>query len=74
MAKRKPKWYIKNPTTRKVLNRGYDIVQCHTDDGFRHGWLVKETKSIMSVAFPGAERLAHFRGPERRHVTIKQRA
>lgn len=33
---------IKNPTTRKVRNRGFVPLRYRSPDGVVHGWIVKE--------------------------------
>jgi len=38
----KSNYYIKNPTIRKVRNRGWKPVTFHSDHGYTSGWIYKE--------------------------------
>ena len=39
---KKSDWFIKNPTVRKVKNRGWKAVTYHSEWGYPSGWIYKE--------------------------------
>ena len=47
---------IKNPTTRKVKNRGFTPIAYHSDNGVYNGWIYKETPKFAFARFPGLGR------------------
>ena len=47
---------IKNPTKRKVRNRGFKPVSYHHDTGVHNGWIYKETPKFFFARFPGLGR------------------
>ena len=47
---------IKNPTTRKVKNRGFTPIAYHNGDGVYNGWIYKETPKFAFARFPGLGR------------------
>ena len=47
---------IKNPTTRKVKNRGFTPIAYHNGDGVYNGWIYKETPKFTFARFPGLGR------------------
>jgi hypothetical protein len=42
---------MKNPTTRKVRNRGFSPVIYHTDHGQFSCWIEKEGRKLLHVRF-----------------------
>ena len=47
---------IKNPTIRKVRNRGFTPVRYHHESGFHNGWIYKQTPTYMFARFPALGR------------------
>jgi len=47
---------IKNPTSRKVRNRGFTTIAYHSDNGVYNGWSYKETPKFSFARFPGLGR------------------
>jgi hypothetical protein len=47
---------IKNPTTRKVKNRGFTPIAYHNGDGVYNGWIYKETPKFTFARFPALGR------------------
>ena len=47
---------IKNPTTRKVRNRGFTPISYRSDDGVYSGGIYKETPKFFFARFPGLGR------------------
>ena len=43
---------IKNPTVRKVRNRGFTPVRYHHDTGVHHGWIYKVGTKYNHARFP----------------------
>lgn len=62
-------YIIKNPTVRKVLNRGFEPVTYHTEQCIVSGWIYKTGKKWMYFYSPstGNKRL---RLEERKHMRI----
>ena len=51
---------IKDPTLRKVKNRGFEPVRYRTDIGFRNGWIYKRGNKLTHLYLIG---LGHRRVP-----------
>ena len=47
---------IKNPTTRKVKNRGFTPIAYHTENGVYNGWVYKQTPKYTFARFPALGR------------------
>ena len=47
---------IKNPTTRKVRNRGFTPISYRSDDGVYNGWIYKQTPTYTFARFPALGR------------------
>ena len=47
---------IKNPTTRKVRNRGFTPISYHSDNGVYSGWIYKQTPTYTFARFPALGR------------------
>ena len=43
---------IKNPTKRKIRNRGFTPVRYHHDSGIHHGWIYKFGTKWNHARFP----------------------
>ena len=56
---KKADWFIKNPTIRKVKNRGWKPVTYHSDYGYTSGWIYKEGTKWLHFYSPtlGKKRL-----------------
>lgn len=48
---------IKNPTLRKVRNRGFKPIIYHHDTGFHTGWIYKEGTKWTHAMFPSLGRV-----------------
>jgi len=55
---KKSQWFIKDPTVRKVINRGWRPVWYHSDDcgGNNAGWIYKEGRKWLYFYSPGLGR------------------
>ena len=62
--------YIKNPTVRKILNRGFLPISCRFEnEGTRYGWLIERTSNGGAVVrFPGDERARRLTASEARFI------
>jgi|TARA_R100001224_G_scaffold61548_1_gene36746 hypothetical protein len=49
---KKSEWFIKDPTVRKVRNRGWRPVTYHSDTGFVSGWIYKESGKWLHFYSP----------------------
>ena len=47
---------IKNPTKRKVRNRGFTPVRYHHEFGVHNGWIYKQTPTYTFARFPALGR------------------
>ena len=47
---------IKNPTKRKVRNRGFTPVRYHHESGVHNGWIYKRTPTYTFARFPALGR------------------
>ena len=47
---------IKNPTSRKVRNRGFTPIAYHGDNGVYNGWIYKQTPTYTFARFPALGR------------------
>ena len=62
---------IKNPTLRKLRNKGLVPIRYHDGSGNRHGWIVKEgQRGTMTVRLVGDERNRKLSGAETRYVQV----
>ena len=68
MAKRKSIGAIKEPTIRKIKNRGWIPVQYHTETGFEYGWIIDETPKYITIRMQGAEKNKRVPKKERRYM------
>ncbi len=48
---------IKNPTIRKVRNRGFTPVSYHTNRGIHSGWIYKKGTKWVHAFFPSLGRV-----------------
>lgn len=66
----KPGWRIREPTLRKVRNRGFVPARLHTDCGFRWGWIVEEKGNTIRFAMitPAGQRIVRLAGRQRVHL------
>ena len=53
MKRKRP---LKNPTRRKVVNRGFKPVRYQHTTGFHNGWIEKEGRIWMVCYFPSLGR------------------
>lgn len=53
---KKVDWFIKDPTIRKVRNRGWKPVTYHSDEGFTSGWIYKEGTKWLYFCSPSLGR------------------
>lgn len=60
---------IKNPTVRKVKNRGYTPIWYHTDHGQYPCWIEKEGTKLLHVRFTDG-RLRRVPKSERRYMEV----
>ena len=61
---------IKEPTIRKVRNRGYTPIRYHDGEQYRHGWIVEERKrGALTVRLVGDERNRRLSASDARYVT-----
>jgi len=49
---KKSDWFIKDPTVRKVLNRGWRPVWYHSEWGWTAGWVYKEGRTWLYFYSP----------------------
>ena len=70
MPAKKPDWKIHNPTTRKVLNRGFRPASLRTNYGTRWGWIVEEKGAVTRFAQITADgqKLVRIKGPDRKYL------
>lgn len=70
---------IKDPTLRKIRNRGYTPVRYYASLGageshreeYRHGWLTgEETRAKVQIRLIGEDGNRWIRKEEMRHVTV----
>ena len=66
-------YLIKDPTTRKVLNRGwkpirYRLAVGKNYDEVRHGWVVSEDEKFIVVQLIGEERVRNLPVSEGRYI------
>ena len=47
---------IKNPTKRKVRNRGFTPVRYHHESGVHNGWIYKQMPTYTFARFPALGR------------------
>ena len=55
-------------TLRKLRNRGLEPVRYHSEDEFRHGWLVEVAAGFTRVQLIGEERVRKIHGTDRRYI------
>lgn len=72
MAKKKDTAHIKDPTIRKIKNRGFKPIKYwlggrHSE--IRYGWIVKEEKNVTTVRLVGEEKNRRIKGRERKYIT-----
>jgi hypothetical protein len=51
------KYLIKNPTIRKVVNRGFTPVTYHSPEGFVSGWIYERGTKWLRFYSPSAGKL-----------------
>jgi|TARA_R110000822_G_scaffold286892_1_gene408174 hypothetical protein len=58
---KKSDWFIKEPTVRKVRNKGWRPVTYHGDQGFTSGWIYKVGVKWLHFYSPsyGKKRILH---------------
>ena len=58
--------YIKNPTVRKILNRGFTPIACRIEnEGTRYGWLIERTRNGGAIVrFPGDQKARRLTAAE----------
>ena len=60
---------MKNPTTPKVLNRGFVPISYRTNHGIRYGWLVEGGRGgTCRIQLPGEERCRNLNRKETAYV------
>ena len=68
---------IKNPTVRKIRNRGWTPISYHSEGGVRYGWLIESKevkrgrlkgKKLLYVRFPGSGAAQWLRPPDTHRV------
>lgn len=71
MAKRKDIAAIKNPTIRKIKNRGFTPIKYHMDKlgGVHYGWIVREDAKTITIRLVGEEKNRKLKNKERKFIT-----
>lgn len=64
---------IRNPTLRKVRNRGFVPVRYQTDGGFYHGWIVKHGREYVHVYVIAFDRVLRLPPSEARFIKAIER-
>lgn len=63
--------HVKNPTMRKLRNRGLTPIRYHDGEQWRHGWIVKSgQRGTMTVRLIGNERNTRLSHNETRYVKV----
>ena len=72
MAKKDPA-DIKDPTIRKIKNRGFKPIRYWTGghhSEIRHGWLIREEPKVTIIRLVGDERNTKVKGTDRKFIKI----
>ena len=67
--RRKQPGAIRNPTVRKVRNRGYTPIRYRTANGCHTGWIIHQTRTKLIIRLVGEERNRRVDIGERRYMT-----
>lgn len=61
---------MKNPTTRKIRNRGWTPIRYRTEDEVRHGWEVCRDSKRITVHLVGDDRPRRLLLTEDRYIEV----
>ena len=72
MAKKKDPHHIKDPTIRKIKNRGFKPIKYHMGgrhECVRYGWIVKEEPKVTIIRLVGDEKNRRVKGRDIKYIT-----